>query len=57
MVKSTSQMVHEFVESVVQMIDFIEAEEEELRVIRKIDRKQTKMERGDRAVVRQRRRR
>ena len=50
-------MVHEFVERVVQMIDFIEAEEEELRVIRKIDRKQTKMERGDRAVVRQRRRR
>lgn len=57
MVKSVSQSVQEFVEAVVQMIDFIEIEEEELRVVRKIDRKQTKMERGNRETVRQKRRR
>ena len=56
MVKSVSQTVHEFVESVVQLIEFIEVEEEELRVVRKIDRKQTKMERGNREAVKQKRR-
>lgn len=40
-------------ESVVQLIDFIEVEEEELRVIRKIDRKQTKMERGNSETAKQ----
>lgn len=57
MVKSVNQMVQEFVDSVVKMIDFVEVEEEELRVVRRIDRKQTKMERGNREGVRQRRRR
>lgn len=57
MVKSVNQMVQEFVESVVRMIDFVEVEEEELRVVRRIDRKQTKMDRGNREGVRQRRRR
>lgn len=56
MVKSVNQMVQEFVDSVVRMIDFVEVEEEELRVVRRIDRKQTKMERGNREGVRQRRR-
>lgn len=56
MVKSVSQSVQEFVEAVVQMIDFIEIEEEELRVVRKIDRKQTKMERGNKETLRQKRR-